>query len=206
MLQEVGFNGGEPISEEFFIKNISGKHNEELCRVLFPEWDLEKARKFMDDKEEFFRRLASEQLKPIAGLDELCNWIEDRGLKRAAVTNAPRPNVEMMLPQLGLVDFFEILIIGSECERAKPFPDPYLEGLRALEVSPEHAFVFEDSVSGIKAGTDAGMPVVGLAVRNPEKLLSEAGATFVIKDFTDSKLWSALEDLEKRTVAMEVTA
>ncbi|CAA3022523.1 haloacid dehalogenase-like hydrolase domain-containing Sgpp [Olea europaea subsp. europaea] len=54
MLQGIGFNGGEPISEEFFIKNTSGKHNEELCRVLFPEWNLKKARKFMDDKEEFF--------------------------------------------------------------------------------------------------------------------------------------------------------
>lgn len=40
------------------------------------------------------------------------------------------------------------------------------------------------------------MPVVGLGLRNPEKLLSEAGATFVINDFKDSKLWTALEELE----------
>ncbi|KAL2491369.1 Haloacid dehalogenase-like hydrolase domain-containing protein Sgpp [Abeliophyllum distichum] len=206
MLQEVGFNGGAPISEEFFVKNISGMHNEELCHVLFPEWDLKRARKFMDDKEEMFRRLASEQLKQITGLDKLCKWIEDRGLKRAAVTNAPRPNAEMIISLLGLVDFFNIMVIGSECDRAKPFPDPYLEALRTVEVSPEHAFVFEDSVSGIKAGVAAGMPVVGLALRNPEKLLLETGATFVIKDFTDSKLWTALEDLEKKTEAMEVTA
>lgn len=56
MSPKVGFNGGEPISEEFFIKNISGKHNEELCNVLFPDWDLEKARKFFVDKEAMFRR------------------------------------------------------------------------------------------------------------------------------------------------------
>ncbi|KAL2514074.1 Haloacid dehalogenase-like hydrolase domain-containing protein Sgpp [Forsythia ovata] len=189
MLQEVSM-GEHRISEEFFVKNISGMHNEELCRVLFPEWDLKRARKFMDDKEEMFRRLASEQLKPITGLDKLCKWIEDRGLKRAAVTNAPRPNAEMIISLLGLVDFFKIMVIGSECDRAKPFPDPYLEALRALEVSPEHAFVFEDSVSGIKAGVAAGMPVVGLALRNPEKVA----------------LWTALEDLEKKTQAMEVTA
>lgn len=40
------------------------------------------------------------------------------------------------------------------------------------------------------------MPVVGLGLRNPEKLLSKAGATFVIKNFKDSKLWTALEELE----------
>uniref|UniRef100_M1A523 Haloacid dehalogenase-like hydrolase domain-containing protein Sgpp n=1 Tax=Solanum tuberosum TaxID=4113 RepID=M1A523_SOLTU len=143
MLQEIGFNGGAPISEEFFIKNISGMHNDELCHVLFPDWDFKRAIKFMDDKEDMFRRIASEQLKPLNGLEEVCKWIEDHGLKRAAVTNAPRPNAELIISMLGLSDFFELLIIGSECERAKPFPDPYLKALQELGVSPKHAFVFE---------------------------------------------------------------
>ncbi|KAK6119311.1 hypothetical protein DH2020_046946 [Rehmannia glutinosa] len=202
----VGFNGGEPISEEFFIKNLSGMHNEELCHVLFPDWDIERSRKFLEDKEAMFRRLAAEQLKPVTGLDKLCKWVDDNGFKRAAVTNAPRENAEMMISLLGLGEFFELLIVGSECERAKPFPDPYLEALQKLGLSSEHAFVFEDSVSGINAGVAAGMPVVGLATRNPESLLSEAGATMVIKDYTDSKLWAALEDLAKKTGEVEVTA
>lgn len=205
MLQEVGFNGGIPISEEFFVVNISGKHNEELCGVLFPDWDLQRAMKFMDDKEAMFRRLASEQSIPVNGLDKLCKWVEERGLKRGAVTNAPRSNAELLISMLGLEDFFEILVLANECERAKPFPDPYLKALNALEVSPKHTFVFEDSVSGIKAGSAAGMPVVGLATRNPEDLLLKAGATFVIKDFDDPKLWTALEELETEAGAIGVT-
>ncbi|KAK9911220.1 hypothetical protein M0R45_035141 [Rubus argutus] len=67
MIQEVGFNGGIPITEEFFIENISGMHNEELCGVLFPDWDLQRARKFFEDKEDMFRRLASERLEPMKG-------------------------------------------------------------------------------------------------------------------------------------------
>lgn len=53
---QVGFNNGQPITEDFFIKNISGMHNDELCRVLFPDWDFDRAMKFMEDKEEMFRR------------------------------------------------------------------------------------------------------------------------------------------------------
>lgn len=49
------------------------------------------------------------------------------------------------------------------------------------------------------------MPVVGLATRNPDKLLSDAGASVVIKDFADSKLWTVLENLEKKTEAMKIT-
>lgn len=206
MLQEVGFNGGEPITEEFYVKDMSGKHNEQLFPLLFPNWDNERAMKFVDDKETMFRRLAVEHLKPVAGLDKLCKWVEDRGLKRAAVTNAPRTNAELMLSIIGLGEFFEHLIIGIECERAKPFPDPYLKALQDLGVSSARAIIFEDSVSGIKSGVAAAMPVVGLSTRNPENLLSDAGASIVIKDFADSKLWTALETLEKKTEAMKVRA
>lgn len=92
-------------------------------------------------------RLAKEQLKPIDGLYKLRKWIEDRGLKRAAVTNAPRSNAELMISFLGLTDFFEAIIIGSECERAKPFPDPYLKALELLKVSKDHTIIFEVIIS-----------------------------------------------------------
>uniref|UniRef100_A0A0A0KBQ6 Haloacid dehalogenase-like hydrolase domain-containing protein Sgpp n=1 Tax=Cucumis sativus TaxID=3659 RepID=A0A0A0KBQ6_CUCSA len=136
--------------------------------------------------------LAEEQLEAIEGLDKVCKWIEERGIKRAAVTNAPRPNAELILSMLKLTDFFEEVIIGNECERAKPFPDPYLKALQALQLSPQRSFVFEDSVSGIKAGVGAGMRVVGVGRRNPKELLQEAGATFVIQDFNDPILWTQL--------------
>ncbi|XP_024987560.1 haloacid dehalogenase-like hydrolase domain-containing protein Sgpp [Cynara cardunculus var. scolymus] len=202
MLHEIGFNDGSPIDEEFFINNISGKHNEELCDVLLPEWEVEKAMKFMVDKEALFRRLAAEQLEPISGLDKLCKWVEDRGLKRAAVTNAPRSNAELLISMLKLEDFFEVIILAEECARAKPFPDPYVKALNALQISPNRTFVFEDSVSGIKAANGAGMPAVGMASRNPEQMLLDAGATFVIKDYNDPKLWGNLEEIVQQKLPL----
>lgn len=196
MLQEIGFNGGVPITDDFFIKNIAGKHNSDIARSLFPD-DHERGEKFLDDKEAMFRRLVQDQVTPLSGLLKLRKWIEERGLKRAAVTNAPRLNAELMISKLGLSDFFDAVIIGSECQRAKPSPDPYLKALEALKVSKDHAFIFEDSVSGITAGVAAGMPVVGITTRNPENILTEAQPTFLIKDYDDTKLWSALEELDK---------
>ncbi|KAL0446337.1 UNVERIFIED_CONTAM: Haloacid dehalogenase-like hydrolase domain-containing protein Sgpp [Sesamum latifolium] len=162
MLMEIGFNGGVPITEEFFIANIAGKHNEDIASVLFP-----------NDHE------------------------RDRGLKRAAVTNAPRENAELMISLLRLSDFFHAVILGSDCERAKPSPDPYLKALEVLKVSKEHTCVFEDSVSGIKAGVAAGIPTVGLTTRNPAELLTQAKPAFLIKDYEDPKLWTALDELDK---------
>ncbi|KAE9606851.1 putative sugar-terminal-phosphatase [Lupinus albus] len=196
MLQEIGFNGGVPITEEFFIAFAAGKHNDDVALALFPD-DIERGLKFLEDKEAMFRKLAAEQVKALSGLHKVRKWIEDRGLKRAAVTNAPRPNAELLLSKLGLSDFFEAVIIGDECEHAKPHPDPYLKGLEVLKASKDHTLVFEDSVSGIKAGVAAGMPVIGLATRNPEHLLMEAKPAFLIKDYEDPKLWAALEELDK---------
>ncbi|KAL3743363.1 hypothetical protein ACJRO7_018632 [Eucalyptus globulus] len=195
-LQEIGFNGGIPITEEFFAENISGKHNEDIAVFLFPD-DVPRGRQFMEDKEAMFLKLASEQLTAVSGLYKMKKWIEDRGLKRAAVTNAPRPNAELMISILGLSDFFEALVVGSECEHAKPHPEPYLKALDLLKASKEHTIIFEDSVSGIKAGVAAGVATIGIMTRNPEHQLMEEKPTFLIKSYDDPKLWAALEALEK---------
>ncbi|KAL1562072.1 haloacid dehalogenase-like hydrolase domain-containing protein Sgpp [Salvia divinorum] len=197
MLQELGYNGGEPITEEFFITNISGKHNEELCQVLFPDWELQRARKFFVDKEAMFRRTNGTrcwagrvvQMGGRQGSETRCSHQCTKSECGDADLNA------------GAHKFVELVVIGNECERPKPFPDPYLNALKGLGVSADHAFVFEDSVSGIKAG----MPVVGLALRNPESMLTEAGAAMVIKDYTETKLWTALEEIAKKKEELKVT-
>ena len=43
----------------------------------------------------------------------------------------------------------------------------------------------------------AGMPVVGLATRNPESQLLTANPTLLIKDYEDPKLWAVLDELDK---------
>eukprot|EP00252_Welwitschia_mirabilis_P023652 TRINITY_DN6747_c0_g1_i2.p1 TRINITY_DN6747_c0_g1~~TRINITY_DN6747_c0_g1_i2.p1 ORF type:complete len:108 (-),score=31.22 TRINITY_DN6747_c0_g1_i2:159-482(-) len=97
-----------------------------------------------------------------------------------------------MISLVGLTDFFELVVLGSECERAKPFPDPYLKALEYFNVPPSKAFALEDSSSGIKAAVAAGLPVLGLTTRNPGQGLLDAGATFLIKDFEDPILWNKL--------------
>ena len=44
----------------------------------------------------------------------------------------------------------QAVVLGEECTRAKPFPDPYLEGMRLLGLRPEETLVVEDSPAGIK--------------------------------------------------------
>merc|ERR1712182_13770 len=76
-------------------------------------------------------------------------------------TNAPRPAgalcIEEIKKQFEAGDIIEDLVIGAECTRAKPFGDPYLEGMKRISKKPEECIVFEDSRSGIAAGKAAGV-------------------------------------------------
>ena len=57
--------------------------------------------------------------------------------------------MDIMLASLGLRDSFEVIVIGEECTRPKPYPDPYLEAAQKLGMSPSDVIIaFEDSPSG----------------------------------------------------------
>lgn len=198
LLQRLGYNDGVPITTEFGMRNMAGRNNEQIGRFLFPDWTRPQLDAFFAEKEALFARYAGEGLREVAGLGELCRWARERGLKRAAVTNAPRPNAELMIEILGLSDFFQLIVTADDCGegRGKPAPDAYLRALDLLSASADRSVVFEDSVVGIQAGVAAGMPVVAIADESREARVFAAGASLVVRDYHDAKLWAALDRID----------
>jgi HAD superfamily hydrolase (TIGR01509 family) len=178
------FNGGAPIDEIFYRTRISGRHNPEIARDLLPHFPEAEQVEFYEWKEARFRELAAGgALEPMRGLFAFLDWARDRGLRHAAVTNAPAANTDLMLAGIAVRDRFEHVVLGERCTRAKPHPDPYLEAARLLSVDPRTSLVVEDSPSGVKAGVAAGAVVVGITTSQPAEVLLEAGACCVIEDF-----------------------
>ena len=183
ILSASGFNGGAPIDEEFFRTRISGRHNPEIAADLFPDWSEAARVQMYETKEARFRELAAAALTPMPGLHEFLAWTTAQGLRRVAVTNAPGANARMMLAGLTLEPFFEALVLGEECARAKPHPDPYLRGLEILGLGPRDAIAIEDSPSGLRAAVAAGIPTIGITSTQSAEALLEAGACAVVADF-----------------------
>lgn len=50
----------------------------------------------------------SGDLTPLSGLSDFLSWVDSRALRRAAVTNAPKANTELMLKALALDRYFEV--------------------------------------------------------------------------------------------------
>ncbi len=83
--------------------------------------------------------LAATDLKPIQGFNRFVEWVKERGLKCAAVTEASHENATNILKILGVDDLFDILVIGNECENS----DPYLIAFNKLGIQPNEAFVLQ---------------------------------------------------------------
>lgn len=103
------------------------------------------------------------KLQRMQGLTPFLHWLDDRGLRKAAVTNAPRDNTLLMLNALKLDSYFEAVVLGEDCERAKPHPDPYTKALQLLGLQPHEAVAIEDSPSG--GSHQGGAYSSGLALR-----------------------------------------
>ncbi|MEN3930700.1 HAD-IA family hydrolase [Microvirga sp. W0021] len=184
---------GHHVDDAFFRKYISGGRNEEILPRFFPELDEDEIRRRGDAKEARFRELAS-QVAPVEGVYEVIAWARQQGLSVGLVTNAPRENVDFVLPVLKLEDAFDIQILGSEMEKGKPDPAPYKAALEAFAINADEAIVFEDSKTGIISAKGAGIFTYGLMTTHTETELVDAGADIAIRDYRDQHLWVSLEE------------
>ena len=75
----------------------------------------------------------------------------------AVASGGHRHMVEKTLRQIGILDWFPVLVAAEDTARHKPEPDVFLEAARRLGVSPSDCIVYEDTDLGVEAARRAGM-------------------------------------------------
>jgi HAD superfamily hydrolase (TIGR01549 family) len=78
-------------------------------------------------------------------------------LPMAVASGGHRHMVELTLRQIGILDWFPVLVAAEDTTRHKPEPDVFLEAARRLGVAPVECTVYEDTDLGIEAARRAGM-------------------------------------------------
>ena len=169
-------------------KELMGFSNISISERFLPGQPPERQAAIMAEKEEAFRKLASGQIKPLAGLMDLLARADRADVPMVAVTNAPRLNAEMLLSGLGIMHRFKAVIIGDELPHGKPHPLPYQEGLRAAGAAPERSVAFEDSRSGVQSASAAGIATIGMRTSLAHGDLIAAGAVGTAASFDDPEL------------------
>jgi len=92
-----------------------------------------------------------------AGVSDVLDAIEARGLKWGIVTNKATRFTEPVVAALGLTPRARVVVCGDTTPRAKPHPDPLLHAAHALGVEPSRCLYVGDSERDVAAGVAAGM-------------------------------------------------
>ncbi|MCG5055098.1 MAG: HAD-IA family hydrolase [Myxococcales bacterium] len=146
---------GVPFPEPRFYA-MGGMPTAEISRILFSEAGLTvDVRAMATAKEEaFLTRLSAVQ--PLEKVVSVART--GRGQRPMAVASGgQRSVVELTLAQIGVRDWFEVIVTSEDTTRHKPEPDVFLEAARRLGVTPETCTVYEDTDLGIEAARRAGM-------------------------------------------------
>ncbi|MTJ82029.1 MAG: HAD family phosphatase [Telmatospirillum sp.] len=186
--QRISERHGVRFDTDFFVREMSGHSNPEICAKLFPTLSPEEHRRIAEEKEDLFRSLIRGGVPAIPGVVDLIARAGRDGLALGVVSNAPAANVAASLAALGLEGRFSVEISGGMVARGKPDPMPYREALVRLGIPAGDAVAFEDTPLGIRAAVGAGLPTVGIGTTQPPERLAAAGASLVVRDFEDPAL------------------
>ncbi|WP_034993669.1 HAD family hydrolase [Beijerinckia mobilis] len=133
------------------------------CRRLVTERfgaDFPLERYFETSDKHFTALIDDGQLQLKAGVRNLLDTLEEKGINKAVATSSSRRKADHHLELIGIRDRFSAIITRDDVERGKPSPDPFLRAAQALKTPPEECLALEDSHNGVRAAHAAGMRVI----------------------------------------------
>ena len=90
------------------------------------------------------------------GLD----WLQSQNILLGCVTNKDARFTDPILQNLGIRDYFNIVISGDTLPVKKPDPAPLLHGAEFFGVPVEQSMMIGDSINDVKASRAAGFSIV----------------------------------------------
>lgn len=110
--------------------------------------------------EYFLAKLKAGEVHLMPYAKELLEALYESPYKTVLATSCETEYATQILDQHGLHQFFHHKIYGDMIEKVKPAPDIYLRALELSEAKAKEAVILEDSLTGAKAGENAGIDVL----------------------------------------------
>ncbi|MCQ4257433.1 phosphoglycolate phosphatase [Stutzerimonas stutzeri] len=96
------------------------------------------------------------------GVRECLDWLREREVKLAIITNKPAQFIEPLLEEKGLTGYFQWLVGGDTLPQQKPDPAALLYVMDKADVVPEESLFVGDSRNDVRAAKAAAVPCVAL--------------------------------------------
>jgi len=96
------------------------------------------------------------------GVLEGLDYLKAAGYALGCVTNKAEQFTVPLLRDLGIYEYFSVVISGDTLEHKKPHPAPLLHAAEFFKVSPGKSLMVGDSISDVKAARAAGFQIACL--------------------------------------------
>lgn len=141
-------NGVERLVQRALIDQLDGEPDADLYRRAYPI--------FIN----LYAKNTSQRSVLYPGIREGLEYLQAAGYALGCVTNKAAQFTLPLLRDLGLYDYFRIVISGDTLPQKKPDPAPLLHAAQYFRVAPQEALMIGDSVSDVKAARAAGFAIV----------------------------------------------
>ena len=146
---------------------------------------LEEAQCMYDEKTRLFHAMLEAPI--FDGVFSIMEKIQRSGMTVNVVTGSgQRPLIERLLHDFGHYLDENHITTAYDVKRGKPYPDPYLTGLRkAGNLQPNEGIVVENAPLGVRAGVSAGIFTVAInSGPLPDVSLLDEGANVLYDTMT----------------------
>jgi HAD superfamily hydrolase (TIGR01509 family) len=164
ILNELGAN----ISMEQVKQECYGKNNELLERVFPGRFSETEKNSISIEKEKQYQAEYKPHLALLPGLDVFIEQSYKKGIKMAIGSAAIKFNIDFVLDNLGISEYFDAIISADDVIVSKPDPETFLKCAGQLKLLPQQCIVFEDAPKGIEAALNAGMKTVVLTTMHTQ--------------------------------------
>ncbi len=151
---------GLEISLEEVKASIHGVNTEILQRLFGDRYTEADRIQISAEKEARYRELFAQDLRLIDGLAELLEELRALSIPMGIGTAAPAENVDFVLDQLQLRDYFPVVRHAGNVQKGKPDPEIFLQVAAALGLNSNECLVFEDSITGAETALNANCPAI----------------------------------------------
>ena len=107
----------------------------------------------------FYRDFIESEHIEIEGVIETLEELK-KEYKMGIVTTSRRVDFDLIHNQRDIIKFMDFSLCVEEYPRAKPYPDPYLAGMKKFNATKDECLVIEDSQRGLSSAVNAKIECV----------------------------------------------
>lgn len=152
---------GLAFTKEFYLQFV-GASDKALFQGMYDHFDdKEKVDQFVvQSNEDAHDLLTNGPIEKKPGLMALLDHLKKQNVQCIIASSSEKWLVETITKNNDVREYFSDTVGGDEVSEAKPSPDIFLKALDKLGTAKDETLVLEDSLNGVRAAHNAGIPVI----------------------------------------------